>query len=330
MKKFIIGILSTLFLFSCVGLIACQPRDEDSSNPSESSTSSSGSSAIEQGSYVIKYYFENEDGQFVYDESKDETGTMAVGETISVTTPTTFDGYVFDEENLGNKLSSVITLETGACLELYYKLEITTEIMFKAVNTNYVQAVNQVTATINVLDGTLKQGVVTLYNTEATINALNAKESYYLFATEGEKASLSVYNGSELVEIKNADITAVSAGNHTYKIAVNEDKSIVCALDGNQVLTVSESEITDKGLTALTTAGRAGSYTSGGRSLVNLTVDLGDMSASEIKAHFKETLLKTPASYYTFGTANYPSLNRYFGIHKKVEDVSYDAIYGFS
>jgi hypothetical protein len=44
------------------------------------------------------------------------------------------------------------------------------------------------------------------------------------------------------VEIKSADITALSVGAHEYKITIATDGSIVCSLDNTQVLSVAESD----------------------------------------------------------------------------------------
>lgn len=111
MKRILAKILCGVFFFACMlGLVACGKGNGEKTSDSL------------KGSYVIHYYFENTDGDFVLDATKDETGEDEIGKTISVRTPKTFDGYVFDEQNPNNRKFDIIREEATAHLELYYKL----------------------------------------------------------------------------------------------------------------------------------------------------------------------------------------------------------------
>ena len=111
MKRILAKILCGVFFVACMlGLVACGKGNGEKTSDSL------------KGSYVIHYYFENTDGDFVLDATKDETGEDEIGKTISVRTPKTFDGYVFDEQNPNNRKFDIIREEATAHLELYYKL----------------------------------------------------------------------------------------------------------------------------------------------------------------------------------------------------------------
>ena len=112
MKRILVKILSGVFFFACMfGLVACG----DTGNGGKPGDTP-------KGSYVIRYHFENTDGEFEHDASKDETGEDEIGKTISVRTPKTFEGYVFDEQNANNRMFDIICEGTTAHLELYYKV----------------------------------------------------------------------------------------------------------------------------------------------------------------------------------------------------------------
>ncbi len=337
MRRIIVNILSVLFLVVCACLCACGEGGNGDTD------------ANAQGEYVIRYYFENGQGEFVHDESKDETGTKDIGATVSVRNPKTFDGYTFDKNNDKNWTYDIIREDKTVVLSLYYTLneggagsntpdnpnppdtpDTPSEPSepsipdapenVSLVNTHYVKARGQeVKATVSVSDANVTQGVVSLYNTAATINALNAKESYYLFATQGGKALLSLYNGENLVEIKSADITPLGAGNHEYKMQIDANGSIVCSLDNNQVLSVTESDFTAKGCATLSVAGRVGTYNAEGASV---SVVAGDMTMEEIKEHFQTVVGRVSVNYYVFNATT-------LTIENRKEEIPFSWIYGF-
>ncbi|MBQ8406733.1 MAG: InlB B-repeat-containing protein, partial [Clostridia bacterium] len=330
----------------CAGLVSCREENNDSSSNSSN-----------QGEYVVWYYFENDDGAFVHDESKDETGAQEIGSTVSIDTPKAFDGYYFDEENANNKTLDVVREGVIVKLKLYYKKGVAPEPSdpetpdnpdnpdnpdtpdvpdvpdvpmvegaLCVYNSNYVKPTGQeVKATLSVSNPSALQGVVTLYNTEETVNSYGAKESYYLFATQGAKAVLYIYWGGEFLEVKSADITAVSAGNHEYKIVVNTDGTIVCSLDSNVVLNVAVSDFSSKGYGALNTAGRAGVY---GDENASVTVVAGGMTFDEVKVHFKTVLGKISTNYYIFND-KLSNEHPQYSIDKRNDEIPFAWINGF-
>lgn len=326
MRKFLVTLLSFFLLFTCFGLISCGGGDGEGG--------SGGSGNAEQGEYVVKYYFENADGDFVHDERKDETGTKELGKSLSDKGyAKTFEGYVLFKEHPNYRGFDIVSAEATAHLDLYYKLSgsgvpetpdvpdtPTVSGSLCVQNSNYVKPTGQeVKATLTVSDPNALQGVVTLYNTEETVNSYGAKESYYLFATQGNKAVLNIYWGGEFLEVKSADITAPTAGNHEYKIVVNSDGSIVCSFDSNVVLNVAVSDFSSKGYGTLNTAGRVGTYGDGS---VSAAVVVGDMSLAEMKEHFKATLGKISTNYYIFN-------DRQYTIDKRNDEIPFAWINGF-
>ena len=100
MKRIIVRLLSCVFFVACAfGLYAC--GGDNGGNGGDT----------QKGSYIIRYYFEDTDGEFEHDASKDETGEDEIGKTISVRTPKTFEGYVFDEQNTNNRMFDIIREE---------------------------------------------------------------------------------------------------------------------------------------------------------------------------------------------------------------------------
>jgi len=344
-----------------------------------------GETPVDRGRYVIKHYFEDANGQYVYDPSKDRSGLEDVGETFTES-PAAFDYYNFNSEHENNVLSGQISNEQTLELKHYFdrcdfyltveggtasKTEAKWGATITLTPTNpdnvweivsgentgvvidgntlimgkgdvsiraitgkevvisedyYVKADgSNVEVTLNVVNSTAKQGVITLYNKPTTINTVGAMESYYIFTTEGTTASFGVYNGTSVVEVKSASITQLSlVAQHRYSIQVNSDKSVVCSIDGTAVLTISEAEITAKNLTALTVAGRVGTYNSQKTdNCVALTVPNGSMTLQEMKNHFNVVLTRVPSVYYVFNHTT--SL----GIERKEETVPLNGISGY-
>lgn len=305
------------------------------------------------GNYEIHYYFENDQGEFVHDASKNVGGEKAVGETISVTVPGTFTGYVLFPEHQDYCNSAVITADVTVYLRLYYKKVVETpdpeqpenpeppvtdpdlSVPSSSVaenpktgayvyNSDYLKTENEVELTLKVSDNSVTQGVIDLYNNANTLNYLGAKDSCYLFATKGDKASLNILVGDEFVEVKSATITPLANGErHVYNIKINADKSIVCSLNGNAVLTVSESDFTAKGLEPLTVAGRMGTYNeTGAFNYRSLSAKNGAMNIQEIKEHLYNVTAKVSANYYVFN-------NKTLVIENKKEEVPFAGIYGY-
>lgn len=197
-------------------------------------------------------------------------------------------------------------------------------------NDYYVKPSSSVTATLNVSDPTVKQGVISLYNKSTTINLLGAVDSYYAFTSAGNTATLGVFNGREIITIKSATITTPSVGRHEYTITTNSDKSIVCSLDGNEVLNATEGDLIDQGYKALEVAGRVGSYNDTGvKNCTSITVNSGVMDKFDIKDHFATVLTRVPSVYYLFNPINNPSEGQTLSIVRKEECVPMDGIYGY-
>ncbi len=110
MRKILIGLLTVLILVSCLCASACTFKRRGDPD------------ATEQGPYVIRYFFENDDGEFEHDASYDEEKTDSVGRTISMKASDApeFEGYVFYANYKKNRLFDVVSLEFDAHLDLYY------------------------------------------------------------------------------------------------------------------------------------------------------------------------------------------------------------------
>lgn len=69
--------------------------------------------------YVVRHYFENDEGDFIHKSEFDVTGTGVIGETVSATIKS-FDNYIFDIENPNNVITITLAKENNI-LSLYYK-----------------------------------------------------------------------------------------------------------------------------------------------------------------------------------------------------------------
>ncbi|MGN1062223.1 MAG: hypothetical protein ACI4RO_03760, partial [Candidatus Scatosoma sp.] len=72
--------------------------------------------------YTTEYYFENDDGEYILDESKTETLLKGydIGEEITAMPPD-FAGYVFDEDNTKNVLNGVVYADGSTALKVCYE-----------------------------------------------------------------------------------------------------------------------------------------------------------------------------------------------------------------
>lgn len=72
--------------------------------------------------YTTEYYFENDEGAYILDESKTETLLKGknIGDDICATPPD-FAGYVFDEDNTNNVLNGVVYADGSTVLKVCYE-----------------------------------------------------------------------------------------------------------------------------------------------------------------------------------------------------------------
>lgn len=78
------------------------------------------SPSLVKDAYITEYYFENDDGQFLIDDSLTKSYDMPLNTVVRIY-PGQFDGYEFDENNRFNVLSGTTQPGVTVTLRAYYR-----------------------------------------------------------------------------------------------------------------------------------------------------------------------------------------------------------------